>query len=1314
MKSSLGISIAVILGLAVVGKPLAFAQQATTPLAPPPTQSLAQRATIALAQHDGTLTAAGLHHPVQVLRDQWGVPHIYAQDTWDLFFAQGFVAAQDHMWQMEMWRRAGEGKLAEVLGPEYVERDKFARLLAFRGDWNAELRKYHPDGPEIFIAFARGINSAIEVAIEQQKVPIEFSIMGIQPEPSWTAKTVLTRMPAWTLSRNASSELARALAVKAYGVEKAEPLFPTTPHKALEIPAGLDLDDIVPQILDISKGAGSLNWKFAPPAKPAAAGPAASSIAPGNAVPLFSAPGGEADNNFDLGSNNWVIGGAKSATGMPLLSNDPHREVFNPALRMLVHLNAPGWNDIGVTEPGFPGISIGHNDDIAWGFTILGVDQQDIYVEETDPADPDRYMYKGQWTEMTHDRQLIHVKPDQFNPVVYDVKTTIHGPVLYEDKAKHRAYTLKWVGSEPGGAGYLGSLNVMQAKNWDEFRTDVAKSWYLPSHSLVYADTKGNYGYVAAALSPVRKNWDGLLPVPGKDGKYEWDGFVPLLDLPHQLNGGKGFYASANNDVVPKIFPNYKVPLGYEYSAPFRFDRITEVLSENKKFSIEDLEQLQQDHMSLPARQLVPLFKGLSSDKPGVQNAIDKLRAWNFVVDKNAVTPTIYEYWLLKLTPLIYAPHLPEGLRAKFNRYDVRNVIQWMTHPDKTLWSDPVAARNSMMLAALQQALDELHTKFGDDESKWVWGDIHEARFEHPLLTAANKSVFGIAPVRRGGDAYTVQATSNPTEKGADEEHGASAQFVMDVKDWDNSVGLNAPGNSAQPESPHYADLAPLWGDGKFFPLAFSKAKVEAVTKDRLLLYPEPESEAEDQKPAFERVQTDLFTEERPISLAWGDYDNDGWPDLFVGYFGGMVKLFHNDHGKFVDVSVQAGITDANAVRAAAWGDFDGDGNLDLYVGFAFNSTTPNRLYKGDGHGHFVDVAQKMGINDWGETRQTTFVDFNNDGRPDLFVAFREKESRLYRNDGDHFTEVAKQMGITGSRSTVGAVWFDYNEDGRLDLFEADQNGQKNVVYRNDGDHFTEVGKQLGLDGGDRSIELGSVSIAVGDFNNDGRLDLFYANYGPSWLMRNDAPGKFTDVAAQMGVIVNRHLVSCGWGDYDNDGKLDLYTDGYLVGHPNIRDYLFHNEGDHFTDATPGYMLKNDADHAIAWADYDHDGALDLVLANHEVGGKLSLYHNTLPPEQAGHSLQVLVLDEQGHYTKAGSEVRLYVAGTRQIIAAAQVDTGSSYDGQSALPVHFGLGKDMKVDVEVTTMSNHGRLITRAEAIDTASLHGSPLIIKAK
>ena len=251
-----------VLGLALLGQPFLSAQT----LAPQPPQSLAERTAQSLAQHNGSLSVLGLHHPVEVLRDPWGIPHIYAQDTHDLFFAQGFVVAQDHMWQMELWRRTGEGKLAQVLGPAFVQRDTFARLLQFHGDWNAEFRKYHPEGAVIFEAFANGVNAAINIALEEQKVPVEFQVMGFLPESAWTAKTVLTRMPAWTLSRNASTELARALAVKAYGIEKAQQLIPTAPEKKIEMPAELSLDDIVPQILDVARNANNLGWKFSPDA----------------------------------------------------------------------------------------------------------------------------------------------------------------------------------------------------------------------------------------------------------------------------------------------------------------------------------------------------------------------------------------------------------------------------------------------------------------------------------------------------------------------------------------------------------------------------------------------------------------------------------------------------------------------------------------------------------------------------------------------------------------------------------------------------------------------------------------------------------------------------------------------------------------------------------------------------------------------------------------------------------------------------------------------------------------------------------------
>ncbi len=290
---------------------------------------------------------------------------------------------------------------------------------------------------------------------------MEFQTLGFQPQPAWTAQTVLTRMPGWTLSRNASSEVMRALEIKAFGVAKAQDLQLTLPEKKLEVPPALDLDQISPAILDVTKGANDLRWTLT--------SDRASAQPP---LEQFHA---------ELGSNNWVVDGTKSATGGPILANDPHREVVNPALRYVVHLVAPGWNALGGTEPGVPGISIGHNERIAWGFTILGMDQQDLYVEETDPQHPNRYLADGQWKEMTVERQLIPVKGTG-TPQEFVAKFTRHGPVLYEDTTRHRAFALRWIGAEPGGAGYLGSMNVMQAKTWQEFKAGMPKAWYIPSH----------------------------------------------------------------------------------------------------------------------------------------------------------------------------------------------------------------------------------------------------------------------------------------------------------------------------------------------------------------------------------------------------------------------------------------------------------------------------------------------------------------------------------------------------------------------------------------------------------------------------------------------------------------------------------------------------------------------------------------------------------------------------------------------------------------------------------------------------------------
>jgi len=461
--------------------------------------------------------------------------------------------------------------------------------------------------------------------------------------------------------------------------------------------------------------------------------------------------------------------------------------------------------------------------------------------------------------------------------------------------------------------------------------------------------------------------------------------------------------------------------------------------------------------------------------------------------------------------------------------------------------------------------------------------------------------------------------------------------------------------------------------------------------------------------PTFTLVQPDLFSASGAQTNAWADFDGDGDLDEFVGFRGRANRLYRQDRGVFTDVAAAAGVADAIETRAAAWGDFDGDGDDDLYVGFAGGA--PNKLYRNDG-GRFVDVAHEAGVDLTGITRQVSFIDYDNDGDLDLFVAFRDHPNRLFRNDGDRFVDVTEASGIGDPRKTVGAVWFDVDQDGDLDLFVANQDGDLNGLFLNDHGRFTDVAAAWGVSGGPRQPGFGGVGPSVADYDRDGWLDLFVANYGPSVLYRNDHGRRFADVTHETGLDFEGHAVTSAWGDYDNDGRPDLYVSGFLAGEPHYRDHLFHHDGVanghiHFADVLPDLMKSHDASHGVQWIDFDQDGALDLALANNDPQGGHYLFRNMLTVGRDHGSIAVDIVDARGRHTKAGAEVRAYVAGTRRLIASSLVDSGSGYCSQNVMPVHLGVGTATRVDVEVTVLSARGRQIVARRNI-AARLNGTP------
>ena len=451
--------------------------------------------------------------------------------------------------------------------------------------------------------------------------------------------------------------------------------------------------------------------------------------------------------------------------------------------------------------------------------------------------------------------------------------------------------------------------------------------------------------------------------------------------------------------------------------------------------------------------------------------------------------------------------------------------------------------------------------------------------------------------------------------------------------------------------------------------------------------------------PRFEPVQPDLLATGGAFVNAWADYDNDGDLDLFVGFGGATAnRLYRNDAGILVDAAATAGVAETRATLAAAWADFDGDGDVDLTVGFAPGPPSALKLYRNDG-GRFTDIAKDVGIaRDSGRVRQLAWIDFDADGDLDLFVAFRDRPNAMFRNDAGHFTDVAATIGLADARRTVGAVWFDYDEDGDLDLYTGNMDGDANGLMRNDSGRFTDVAVAAGVAWGGREPNNpanGTVRPCAADVNNDGRIDLFTANYGKNGLFLNLGGGRFSDVSAEWKVNIDGRYDSCAFADVDNNGTLDLYVNGTVTGGTSYRDYLFQNSGKDYSDVTPDNIKALDADHGVQWADFDGDGDEDLALTGSQAKGMHLVMRNMLGVGPEAGWLRVSVVDANGRATLAGAEVRVYLAGTRQLLGTRLVDTGSGYNSQNAMPVQFGLSDRRMVDVEVI-VPRHG---TRRAAI---------------
>ncbi len=771
-------------------------------------------------------SAPGLDKPVEIIVDQWGIPHIYAGTVRDVFFAQGWNAARERLWQLDLWRKRGLGRLAENFGPAYVAKDRAARLFLYRGDMDAEWAVYGPDARAWTEAFVAGLNAYVaKVRGGEAPLPVEFRLTDTQPE-LWDAADVV-RIRSHGISNNAESESIRMRTASAGGLAADGVRRKLEPDHALALPDGLGLSDIPADLLaDYTLGTKEPEF-----------------VAPGAPPPQSAATPELADSAASQGSNNWVIAPSRTATGRPILASDPHRVLVAPSIRYVVHLDAPGLAVMGAVEPHLPGVTLGHNAACAFGITIFPADHADFFVYALNPENPRQYRYGDAWEEIRIVTERIAVKGEAIREV--ELAFTRHGPVLKTEPQKNRAFALRTAWSEPGTAAYFGAARYQTAGDWQTFRAAL-QHWGAAPMNFVYADVAGNIAWQPAGFIPRRKGWDGLAGAPG-DGRYEWDGFIGQDELPTLLNPARGWIQTANELNVPADHPAIGLGIGFEWADPGRAERIAEALDANDRMTLAQSAALQMDVVSRSALRGIELLRGLASPAPDVQRAIDLLTGWDGEETLASAPAAIAEVWLSKHLGRTIARRATTGAAAEIIAAATPShyaAVTWLQTagdaPESGLGPDPAAARREILLESLASALAELRQRLGPDMAAWRWGDLHHAHFVPAAAAfgdAAMKAKLSHGPVPIPGSAFTVAAATYRMDDFA-VTNGASVRMVMDVGEWDNSLIINTPGQSGDPESPHYSDLFPLWAKGDYVPMLWSRAAIEAAAEQVIELVP--------------------------------------------------------------------------------------------------------------------------------------------------------------------------------------------------------------------------------------------------------------------------------------------------------------------------------------------------------------------------------------------------------------------------------------------------------------------------------------------
>jgi penicillin G amidase len=790
-----------------------------------------------LPRKNGSLTLQGLHEAVEVITDRYGVPHIYSSNEDDLYFAQGYMHAQDRLWQMELNRRIGSGRLSEIFGKATIEADRFSRRLGMHRAAATEVLRLPEDSKRVLEAYARGVNSYIEG--HRNKLPIEFTLLRFKPQPWQIMDSIQwAKMMGWNLCGNWETEIIRARIVANLGAERAAKLEAGyDPEHLLIIPPGVEYQGINLGLLEQYEQLKQLSG--------------------------FGMMGA---------SNNWVVAGAMTTTGFPILCNDPHLGQAAPSIWYECHLAAGDINVIGASFPGSPGVVIGHNQHIAWGITNAVSDVQDLYVEKFNPQNPHQYEYQGRWEEARVVREEIKIRGSSA-PLVEEVRITRHGPILTSLPLANKnnltgqnganaapaelPLALRWTGLEQ--CHVISAVQKMnQATNWEEFR-DALRDWDVPPQNLIYADREGNIGYVMAGAIPLRARGQALLPSPGWTGAYEWTGFIPFDELPQVYNPPQHFIVTANNRVVDDNYPYY---ITNEWLNGYRAQRIRDLLtSKEGKLAPADMAAIQADQYALPALEIVPHILSLQAHTPLEKAALDVLRTWNYLLAPDNVGAAIYTTFLHKLQGMVFGAmfgdeeallhgYLGQGstILSLVNGYASRSkplLIRLLNKRDDN-WFAASAIPNgpqswdAALRSAFSAAVEELRDRLGSDIAQWHYGKIHQMTYNHPLgMVKPLARIFNRGPFPLGGDIDTVNMGAALPHSPETVITVPSFRQIVNLADMQTSLSGHSPGQSGHPASKHYADFIKPWLKVKHHPMLFERGMIEANAEGVLKMIPE-------------------------------------------------------------------------------------------------------------------------------------------------------------------------------------------------------------------------------------------------------------------------------------------------------------------------------------------------------------------------------------------------------------------------------------------------------------------------------------------